>query len=65
LCDTERRRERGTFFGSIHKTLSHLMWGHGICMNRLEGTPKPSGGIAESQAGGKPHDTDLLSMPED
>jgi hypothetical protein len=34
-------------------------------MNRLAGTLKPSGDIAESQAGGKPHDTDFLFMPED
>ncbi len=27
LSDEERRRERGAFFGSIHKTLSHLVWG--------------------------------------
>ena len=26
LSDDERRRERGAFFGSIHKTLSHLLW---------------------------------------
>ena len=27
LSDDERRRERGAFFGSIHKTLSHLLVG--------------------------------------
>ena len=48
LSDAERRRERGAFFGSIHKTLSHLMWGDLIWMSRLAGTPKPAGGIAES-----------------
>jgi uncharacterized damage-inducible protein DinB len=26
LSEEERRRERGAFFGSIHKTLSHLLW---------------------------------------
>ena len=26
LSDEERRRERGAFFGSIHNTLSHLLW---------------------------------------
>src|SRR5271156_1811771 len=44
----ERRRERGAFFGSIHKTLSHLLWGDQIWMHRLAGTPKPDGGIPES-----------------
>ena len=27
LTDAERRADRGAFFGSIHATLSHLMWG--------------------------------------
>jgi uncharacterized damage-inducible protein DinB len=27
LPDEERRRNRGAFFGSIQKTLSHLLWG--------------------------------------
>ena len=27
LSEDERRRERGAFFGSIHKTLSHILWG--------------------------------------
>ena len=27
LPDEERRRERGAFFGSIHATLTHLVWG--------------------------------------
>ena len=26
LSDEERRHDRGAFFGSIHKTLSHLLW---------------------------------------
>jgi uncharacterized damage-inducible protein DinB len=48
LTAEERQRERGAFFGSIHKTLSHLLWGDQIWMSRLAGTPKPQGGIAES-----------------
>ena len=27
LSDDERRRERSAFFGSIHGTLSHILWG--------------------------------------
>ena len=38
LSDEERRRERGAFFGSIHKTLSHLLWGDQIWMSRF--TPR-------------------------
>ena len=48
LSAEERRRERGAFFGSIEKTLSHLLWGDRAWMHRLAGTPKPQGGIAES-----------------
>ena len=48
LADTERRRERGAFFGSIHATLNHLLWADRAWMNRLAGTPRPDGGIPES-----------------
>ncbi len=44
----ERRRERGAFFGSIQRTLSHLLWGDRTWMSRFTGAPKPEGGIAES-----------------
>jgi uncharacterized damage-inducible protein DinB len=44
----ERQRERGAWFGSIQKTLSHLLWGDRTWMNRLAGTTKPEGGIKES-----------------
>lgn len=37
LSDEERKRERGAFFGSIHGTLSHLMFGDGIWMSRFTG----------------------------
>ena len=48
LSDAERRRERGAFFGSVHKTLSHLLWGDQIWMSRFAGTPRPEGGIPGS-----------------
>jgi uncharacterized damage-inducible protein DinB len=48
LSVEERCRERGAFFGSIHKTLSHLLWGDQIWMHRLADTRKPEGGIKES-----------------
>jgi uncharacterized damage-inducible protein DinB len=35
LTDDERRCERGAFFGSIHKTLSHLLWADRIWMSRF------------------------------
>lgn len=48
LPDEERRRERGAFFGSIHQTLSHLLWADRIWMSRFTDVPKPPGGIPES-----------------
>jgi uncharacterized damage-inducible protein DinB len=48
LSDEARRQERGAFFGSIHKTLSHLLWGDRIWMSRFTSVPPPPGGIAES-----------------
>jgi len=48
LSEAERRRERGAFFGSIHGTLSHLLWADRIWMSRFAGTPRPPGGIPES-----------------
>jgi uncharacterized damage-inducible protein DinB len=48
LSAEERERERGAFFGSIHKTLSHLLWADRIWMSRFTGGPRPPGGIPES-----------------
>jgi uncharacterized damage-inducible protein DinB len=50
LSAEERRRERGAFFGSIEKTLNHLLWGDRAWMSRFAAAPKPPGGIAESVA---------------
>ena len=48
LTDEERRRERGAFFGSIQKTLSHLLWADRLWMSRFEGAQPPPAGNAES-----------------
>jgi uncharacterized damage-inducible protein DinB len=49
LSDEERRRERGAFFGSIHKTLSHLLWADLTWMSRFSSeVAKPQAGIPES-----------------
>jgi uncharacterized damage-inducible protein DinB len=48
LSDEERRRERGAFFGSIHKTLSHLLWADQVWMSRFVGGERPKAGIPES-----------------
>jgi len=48
LSDEERRRERGAFFGSIHKTLSHILWGDQVWMSRFTDLPRPAVGIPGS-----------------
>ena len=41
LSDDERRLERGAWFGSIHKTLSHILWGDRDWMGRFTDLPRP------------------------
>lgn len=48
LTAAERALDRGAFFGSIHGTLSHILWGDQAWMHRFAGTPKQTGSIAES-----------------
>jgi uncharacterized damage-inducible protein DinB len=49
LSDDQRKQARGAFFGSIHATFNHLLWGDQIWMSRLAGTPKPkAAGIPDS-----------------
>ncbi len=42
LTDAQRREDRGAFFGSLHATLSHLLWADTIWMSRFAGWPKPA-----------------------
>jgi uncharacterized damage-inducible protein DinB len=48
LDDAARRADRGAFFGSIHGTLCHLLWGDRLWMHRFAGTPRPEAGIPAS-----------------
>src|SRR2546429_166024 len=51
LPDDARRRECGAFFASVHKTLSHLLWGDRIWMSRF--TPAaPADAALPVMAGG-------------
>jgi uncharacterized damage-inducible protein DinB len=50
LSAEERQRERDAFFGSIHKTLSHILWGDRSWMARFTDMPKPQGGTKDSVA---------------
>ena len=66
LSDAERRQPRGAFWGSIHGTLNHLLWGDRQWMSRFDNWPKPdvaikqsaglrSNAIPGSDEGHKPH----------
>ena len=54
LTDEERKRDRGAFFGSIHKTLNHVVWADQLWLQRFaqSGTPFPSlgGGLLDLPA---------------
>jgi uncharacterized damage-inducible protein DinB len=48
LSDTERRRDRGAFWHSLHGTLVHILWGDGQWMSRFDGWERPATPIRES-----------------
>jgi uncharacterized damage-inducible protein DinB len=39
LSDEVRRQDRGAFFGSIHRTLDHILWGDRVWLGRFTGEP--------------------------
>jgi uncharacterized damage-inducible protein DinB len=39
LEDSQRKQDRGAFFGSLHTTLAHVLWADRVWMNRFAGTP--------------------------
>jgi uncharacterized damage-inducible protein DinB len=41
MTDAERREDRGLFWGSLHGTLNHLVWGDRVWMFRFAGWPEP------------------------
>ena len=55
LTDQDRRKQRGAFWGSIHGTLCHLLWGDQMWMCRFDGWPKPpaTGGAHGSEVAGQ------------
>ena len=50
LPDAERRRERGAFWGSLHGTLVHILWGDGQWMSRFDDWERPATPIRQSFA---------------
>ncbi len=41
LGEEARRADRGAFFGSIHRTMSHLVWGDAMWMRRFDNLDPP------------------------
>ncbi|MEW6452257.1 MAG: DinB family protein [Pseudomonadota bacterium] len=48
LSDDVRRKDCGAFWGSIHGTLNHILWGDQMWMARFDNWPKPA--IAQKQS---------------
>ena len=48
LTDEERRIPRGAFWGSIHGTLTHILWGDRQWMSRFDDWQKPATPINQS-----------------
>src|SRR5882762_1380078 len=48
LSDAERRAAKGAFWGSIHGTLVHILWGDSQWMSRFDGWPRPATPIKQS-----------------
>ena len=58
IPDAARREQRGAFWGSIHGTLCHLLWGDQMWMSRFDNWPKPT--ILQKQSAGLIVDFDEL-----
>jgi uncharacterized damage-inducible protein DinB len=50
LSDHDRRLPRGAFWGTIHGTLCHILWGDRMWMARFDGWEKPAVAIRDSAA---------------
>lgn len=61
LSDDERKRDRGAFFGSIHRTLAHLVWADRVWLGRFVAQPHP---VAAYGADEHPDFADLARVRE-
>lgn len=50
IPDSDRRKDRGAFWGSLHGTLAHILWGDRMWMARFDGWEKPSVAQKDSPA---------------
>lgn len=64
LSDEDRKRDRGAFFGSIHNTLNHVMWGDRMWLKRFASQsvdmPALGAGVLELPEGAR-HETVLCT----
>jgi uncharacterized damage-inducible protein DinB len=58
IPDAARRQGRGAFWGSLHGTLCHLLWGDQAWMSRFDGWPKPV--VVQKDSAGMVNDFDEL-----
>jgi uncharacterized damage-inducible protein DinB len=42
LTDSQRRQDRGAFFGSAHATLNHILWADQMWLSRFGAAPPPA-----------------------
>jgi len=42
LTDAQRKEDRGAFFGSLHGTLCHILWGDRLWMHRFADWERPT-----------------------
>jgi uncharacterized damage-inducible protein DinB len=48
LSDEARKEDRGAFWGSIHRTLTHILWGDHAWMSRFDNWEKPPTPLKQS-----------------
>jgi uncharacterized damage-inducible protein DinB len=48
LPDALRREDGGLYWGSLHATLNHLLWGDEMWMSRFDGWERPEPSLKES-----------------
>ena len=65
LSDDQRKQQRGAFFGSIHGTLNHILWGDQIWLSRFISTPPPTLSIISESADLYPHWDELVAARND
>ncbi len=61
ISESERKRQRGAFFGSIHATLSHILWGDQMWMSRFTASLPPAAATMPASTDMHPRWEDLVT----